>query len=947
VQEEILAHRQNEAARLNEKLLRQVNGLAAVEERKGAGQDIGEIAVLEEDAGIVSRRNLFNLELRTLRFAPSAAGYRVTDSAGSYDVSEQQNGRVVEGLGDDDTREFALEFDFSFYGVRYRRLFVNSDGNVTFEAGDGSSRDRSLGRLLSGLPRIGAFFADLDPARAGSVFVLSRPDRFVVTWLSVPEYTDFGIGPRNTLQLRLLASGAIEFAYADVASVEAVVGLSPGRSSAGNRVVRFSGLAGGESYPAGVAERFRASEEIDTVTVAQRFFETHDDAYDYLAIYNAMGIAPGPGVVAFEATVRNNRTGYGDTLSDFGFEYGSARRLQAVLNMGALGQYPFDPDGILLSRATARDTPTTVLAHEAGHLFLAFASVRDPNNPANPVLLGRQSAHWAFTFNSEASVLEGNRIRDNGVGQRPRFETVAVTEQYSPLDQYLMGFRAKEEVGPLFYVSNSDISSFFPPPPQIGRTFEGTRNDFTVDDLIAVHGRRTPDHTVSQRKFRFATILIVPAGVAVSPSLIEQLEGYRRNFEGFYNRATGQRAVAEATLRKKLELSVWPAAGVLAGREFEATVRIAKAQATVVNVNLRAARGLVEAPAAVSIPAGATSVRFRLRGLRAGVEDLSARASEAGFMEAEAKLQVQEAGRNLRLEIASGDGQTAAGTGFLAAPLVVRVVDENRLPYPGLRILAAAAGDGATEPASALTGEDGTASFRWRPGASPNNRVRFTVEGIAPNDLAATAVAVGRPVVAANGVVNAASFAPGITPLGLHTVFGSGLAARNASTPFPWPEEFEGVSVLVNGQPQPLVFVGENQINFYSPTLITGAQATVAVRNPLGTSASVTTALRAPQPGIFASADGEGAVVRRLNFLEVYATGLGFVGNQNGLQIVLAPVEAFWNGNALPVAFAGLAPGFVGLYQVNVELPAGAAGVNRLRLKVGGVDSNEVRVTLR
>ncbi len=945
VQEEILGHRQSQQAREVEALWRKLNGFAAAAEAPGTNRDVGEIALLEEDAAIVSRRNLFNLGLRTLRFTTTARGYQVSNETGSYSVAEQNAGRVVEGLSDDDTRAFPMEFAFPYFGQQYRQVFLNSDGNVTFEAGDGSSRQRSLGRLLSGLPRIGAFFADLDPARGGTVYVLSRADRFVVTWLSVPEYSDFGIGPRNTLQLRLFANGSIEFAYADVASNEAVVGLSPGRSSANNRVVSFTGLGGNEVFPAAVAERFRATEEIDTVSVAQRFFETHDDAYDYLAIYNALGIAPGPGVVAFEVTVRNNRSGYGDAQVEFGAEYGSARRLQAILNMGSIGQYPRDPNGILASRVTARDTPTTVLAHEAGHLFLAFASIRDMNNPANPVLLGRQSAHWAFTFNSEASILEGNRIRDNGPGVSPRFETIAVTEQFSPLDQYLMGFRAKEEVGPLFHVSNSGIGSFFPPPPQIGRTFEGTRNDFTVDDLIAVHGRRTPDHTVSQRKFRMAMILIVPRGVAVDPALIEQLDDYRRNFEGFYDRATGQRAVAETTLRKKLEWSIWPAAGVLTGRDFTATLSIEKPQTTALAITLRGRSGLVEVPASATIAAGATSTTVRLRGLRSGVEEIVAQAADNTFMQAEAKLQVAGTGRELQLEIVRGDGQSATGA-MLPEPIVVRVTDANRLPYPGLRVVPILSA-GVIEPAVGISGADGSVAFRWQPGGAPNNRVRFSVEGISPNDLGVTAVAVGRPLLASNGVGNAASFATGLTPFGLHTIFGASLAGRHATASFPWPTELAGVRVRVNGEPQPLVFVSETQINFYWSATLAGGDATVAVENAQGISAALPVPVRSVQPGIFAYGGNEGAVIPRGGFLEVYATGLGAVVGRGELELVQAETEAFWNGNAARVVFAGLAPGFVGLYQVNVELPAGAAGSNRLRLRVGGVNSNEVQVTLR
>ena len=62
---------------------------------------------------------------------------------------------------------------------------------------------------------------------------------------------------------------------------------------------------------------------------AQKFYETHEDAYDYLAIYNAMGIeAATGGVLAYETTVRSAATGYGVTPVDYGPQYGSASRLR-------------------------------------------------------------------------------------------------------------------------------------------------------------------------------------------------------------------------------------------------------------------------------------------------------------------------------------------------------------------------------------------------------------------------------------------------------------------------------------------------------------------------------------------------------------------------------------------------------------------------------------------
>src|SRR5205814_7383034 len=222
----------------------------------------------------------------------------------------------------------------------------------------------------------------------------------------------------------LYPDGRIEYAYAGVNTSGAVVGISPGGLLGATSLVSFAADAS-EEYSSTVAERFGGSIEIDLATAAQNFYRTHDDAYDYLVFYNNQGVGACPGAVACEFTIRNNRTGYGDTLVDIGQEFGSASRLQAVLNLGPLSQYPVDPNGHVPARFNTGDTPVTIIGHETGHLFLAYASVRDPNVPSARPMLGSQLAHWAFTFDSEASLLDGNRIRDDGPAVSPRFTTTA------------------------------------------------------------------------------------------------------------------------------------------------------------------------------------------------------------------------------------------------------------------------------------------------------------------------------------------------------------------------------------------------------------------------------------------------------------------------------------------------------------------------------------------
>ena len=942
--EEILRSHLNTQRRELDRAFRKMAGLAIQMEPKGAARDVGQIAVLEEDAGMISRRNPFNLNQRLVRFSPAGEGYRLEVTASNYSTQEQLQGAAIDLFDDDDTRGYALNFSFPFFGQSYSRLNVNSDGNLTFLEGDAATADRSLGRLLSGLPRLAPLFADLDVTRAGRISVYSRPDRFVVTWLAVPEYSNFGVGAQNTFQLRIFPNGTIEFVYEDVNLNGAVVGISPGRLAGQSSIVSLA-ASSGQSFEAAIAERFTTVEELDTVTAAQRFYETHEDAYDYLVFYNAVGVSAGSGVVAYEVTVRNPRSGYGDVMVDSGAEYGSPRRLQAVLNMGPVTQYPVDPNEILPARFSSRDTPVTVLAHEAGHLFLAFASVRDPNNSTIRPMLGRQSAHWAFTFNSEASVLEGNRILDRGSGVSPRFETVAVTEQYSPFDQYLMGFRAGNEVQPLFYVDSSGINGLFPTPPQVGRSFDGIRRDVTVENIVSEVGRRIPEAAVSQRRFRFGFVLIAPKGLNLDPAWTAQLESYRARFEDFYAKAAGQRASAEASLKKSVSLSLWPAAGVVAGQSATAVLRVAGPASVERSFSLRARGALVEVPTVVSIAAGQSQASFLMKGLREGVDQIDVSPADSAFEAMEARVQVLASAKQLKLEILSGDAQLAT-TNVLPKPIVVKVTDANRLPYAGVRVIANAGTAGTVEPASAVSGEDGTVSFRWKPGAPPSNRIQFAIEGVAATDLSVTATALGKPFLVSATVLNAASFVAGLTPLGLQTIFGANLAGGvTVAASVPWPGRINDVEVLVNGRPQPLIYVSDAQINFYLADSIVDSDALVTVNTPLGSSGEVKVGVRQVQPGIFFDpATGNGAVLRQGEFIQVYGTGFGAVEQRAGLFYTVAPVLALINDVRAELQYAGLAPGFVGLYQVNVKVPVGTASGARLKLNVGGVDSNQVKL---
>jgi hypothetical protein len=231
--------------------------------------------------------------------------------------------------------------------------------------------------------------------------VLAEASRVVITWSSVPLYSSSSFRRRSDPEF----SGAVVPGREDRNCIS-IGGAARGRGRnhtgwASGKWTCSTSRRNRDKGPPDLSLRawpraFRKSTRWTWSPPRNRFYQTHDDAYDYLVFYNSANVPAGIGVVAFEITTRSNGLGYGDTSIDNGELYGSKKRLQAVLNLGPLSQYPQNPNAVVPSRFVSGDTPLTILGHEAGHLFLALASVRDPSNLGSQPMLGRSLAHWAF-----------------------------------------------------------------------------------------------------------------------------------------------------------------------------------------------------------------------------------------------------------------------------------------------------------------------------------------------------------------------------------------------------------------------------------------------------------------------------------------------------------------------------------------------------------------------
>ena len=232
--------------------------------------------------------------------------------------------------------------------------------------------------------------------------------------------------------------------------------------------------------------------------------------------------------------------------------------------------------------------------------------------------------------------------------------------------------------------------------------------------------------------------------------------------------------------------------------------------------------------------------------------------------------------------------------------------------------------------------------------------------------------AVDRPVFTARSVVNAASFDPGLAPGSAASLFASGISSGPGivqSTSLPLRRDLGGVRVLVNGVEAPLYAVAnvsqQEQVNFQVPFGLAGPTARVAVSYTGVTSAEVAVPVLEFQPGVFAGGNNQAilvdagsnqlaTVLRGGQLVYFYSTGLGPVENAPAVGAAApraplarartAPVVTI-GGLICDVQYAGLAPDFAGIYQVNIRVPAGVArGVTELVVNVGGVRSRPVPV---
>jgi uncharacterized protein (TIGR03437 family) len=229
------------------------------------------------------------------------------------------------------------------------------------------------------------------------------------------------------------------------------------------------------------------------------------------------------------------------------------------------------------------------------------------------------------------------------------------------------------------------------------------------------------------------------------------------------------------------------------------------------------------------------------------------------------------------------------------------------------------------------------------------------------------------------GVTNAASFQTGIAPGGIVTIFGTNLGASAGQTLIapgsPWPPQLGNTSVTMNGITAPVYYVlnqnGSEQLSVQAPWSLSGVNsASVVVTTSVGASSPQTVSVLGAQPGIFlldsalsGATHVSGAIVSasspaaRGEVVVLYLTGGGPVMNQPAtgaaaslttLSPTVITPQVTIGGFAATPAFSGLAPGFIGTYQINVAVPqAVASGLLDLTVQANGVTSNTAKLAVQ
>ena len=325
----------------------------------------------------------------------------------------------------------------------------------------------------------------------------------------------------------------------------------------------------------------------------------------------------------------------------------------------------------------------------------------------------------------------------------------------------------------------------------------------------------------------------------------------------------------------------------------------------------------------------------------------------------------------------TGDGDDGTTNQTIASGYIsFKLVDQYGLAVPNVpATYAVSSGGGTLSNQLRSTNSYGFGQAQATFGPTAGSNVFTATAG----GLTATFTAISRnpPVINVNGAVDAASPKPGqgVAPGSYIALYGVNFASapQGYSTPY-LPVAIAQTSVSfdsANGSaPGHLTYISPGQVNVQVPWEMQNqstAQIKVSIQDSSGALYSLPLVPYAP--GIFASNGSAAALDASFHVISVsnpakqgqnisiYCNGLGPVTNQpasgdpaqgppNLSNTTTTPTVMIGGQNA-PVLFSGLAPGYAGLYQINVTVPNVGSGVKPVTVAIGGVTSQPVNLAVQ
>ncbi|HWQ34360.1 MAG TPA: DUF5666 domain-containing protein [Blastocatellia bacterium] len=211
--------------------------------------------------------------------------------------------------------------------------------------------------------------------------------------------------------------------------------------------------------------------------------------------------------------------------------------------------------------------------------------------------------------------------------------------------------------------------------------------------------------------------------------------------------------------------------------------------------------------------------------------------------------------------------------------------------------------------------------------------------------------------------VSAADYSPRLAAGAIAAAFGAEMASGTAAASgLPLPTKLLGTRVLVNGIAAPLFFVSPGQINYQIPEGVQAGSVEVVIERDGAARSRETISLRSAAFSIFSlnqEGTGTGAIIDGRTFrtgpfnvttdkgeqtiLALFGTGLGAAGSRS---FVSSRVHVLVGGVETRVLYAGPHPAFVGLDQINFELPQVVAdhGTLPVTVRIDDLPSNAVTI---